>query len=104
MNNSPWAKLTTSMIPKISVRPEAINARIMPVTMPFRVWMMKSCQGKSPKNARIDADILDSEILLDDGIVDVEFGCRCVVANDSLFHNVDALARFQRQWHVLLHQ
>ena len=40
MNNSPCAKFTTSMMPKISVRPEATSARIMPVTMPFMVWMM----------------------------------------------------------------
>ena len=39
MNSSPWAKLTTSMMPKISVRPEAISAKIMPVTMPFTVWI-----------------------------------------------------------------
>ena len=36
MNNSPWAKFTTSMMPKISVSPDAISARIMPVTMPFK--------------------------------------------------------------------
>ncbi len=39
MNSSPWAKLTTSMMPKISVSPEATSARIMPVTMPFTVWI-----------------------------------------------------------------
>ncbi len=39
MNSSPWAKFTTSMMPKISVSPEAISARIMPVTMPFTVWI-----------------------------------------------------------------
>jgi hypothetical protein len=27
------------MMPKISVSPEAISARIMPVTMPFTVWI-----------------------------------------------------------------
>ena len=46
MNNSPWAKFTTSMMPKISVSPEAISARIMPVTMPFSVWMTNSSNGK----------------------------------------------------------
>ena len=40
MNNSPCAKFTTSMMPKISVRPEATNAKIMPVTMPFIVWII----------------------------------------------------------------
>src|SRR6266702_3680589 len=82
MNNSPWAKFTTSMMPKISVSPDAISARIMPVTMPFRVWMTNSSIGKSAKNERIAA-ILHSEILLDD---------------------VVALARFERQRHVLLDQ
>ena len=46
MNSSPWAKFTTSMMPKISVRPDAINARIIPVTMPFKVWMRNSSIGK----------------------------------------------------------
>ena len=49
MNSSPWAKFTTSMMPKISVRPEAISARIMPVTMPFSVWMTNSSTGKVGK-------------------------------------------------------
>jgi hypothetical protein len=40
MNSSPCAKFTTSMMPKIRVSPEATSARIMPVTMPFTVWMM----------------------------------------------------------------
>ena len=39
MNSSPWAKLTTSMMPKIKVSPEATSARIMPVTMPLTVWI-----------------------------------------------------------------
>ena len=39
MNSSPWAKFTTSMMPKISVSPEATSARIMPVTIPFTVWI-----------------------------------------------------------------
>ena len=47
MNNSPCAKLTTSMMPKISVSPEATSARIMPVTMPFTVWMMIRSTGMS---------------------------------------------------------
>ena len=47
MNSSPWAKLTTSMMPKISVRPEATSARIMPVTRPFTVWIRMRSQGIS---------------------------------------------------------
>ena len=47
MNSSPWAKLTTSMMPKMSVRPEATSARIMPVTMPLTVWMTMMSQGMS---------------------------------------------------------
>ena len=39
MKSSPWAKFTTSMMPKISVSPEAISARIIPVTIPFTVWI-----------------------------------------------------------------
>ena len=46
MNSSPWAKFTTSMMPKISVRPEATSARIMPVTMPFSVWIRNRSNGK----------------------------------------------------------
>ena len=49
MNSSPCAKLTTSMMPKISVSPEAISARIMPVTMPFTVWMMIVYQGMAAR-------------------------------------------------------
>ena len=50
MNNSPWAKFTTSMMPKISVSPDAIKARIMPVTMPLTVWMMMRSRGMAWKN------------------------------------------------------
>ena len=39
MNSSPWAKFTTSMIPKMRVSPEATRARIMPVTIPLMVWI-----------------------------------------------------------------
>ncbi len=38
MTRSPWAKFTTSMIPKMSVRPEATRARIIPFTRPVTVW------------------------------------------------------------------
>ena len=37
ITRSPWAKFTTSMMPKISVRPEATRARIMPLTSPLTV-------------------------------------------------------------------
>ena len=47
MKSSPWAKFTTSMMPKISVSPEATSARIMPVTMPLTVWMAMMSQGMS---------------------------------------------------------
>src|SRR5687767_13074335 len=103
MNSSPWAKLTTSMMPKISVRPEAISARIMPMTMPFRVWITNSSSGKSWKNERTAA-ILHPEILLDDRVADLEVGGGGVVAHHALLHDVDALACLQRQRHVLLHQ
>src|ERR1700733_2071343 len=103
MNNSPWAKFTTSVMPKMSVSPEAISARIMPVTTPFNVWMMNSSIGKSAKNARTDA-ILHSEILLDDVVADLEVA-RCRLMPDRpLLHNVNALARFERQRHILLDQ
>src|SRR5438105_2183732 len=103
MNSSPWAKFTTSMMPKISVSPDAISARIMPVTMPFSVWITNSSIGKSAKNERIAA-ILHSEILLDDVVADLEIGRFGVMANGALLHDVDALARFERQRHVLLDQ
>jgi len=45
MNNSPCAKLTTSMMPKMSVRPEATSAKIMPLTTPFTVWMISKSTG-----------------------------------------------------------
>ena len=46
MNSSPWAKFTTSMMPKIRVRPEATSARIMPATMPLTVWTRMISQGR----------------------------------------------------------
>ena len=48
MNSSPWAKFTTSMMPKISVSPEATSARIMPVTMPLTVWIRSRSKGMAP--------------------------------------------------------
>src|SRR4051812_17134859 len=104
MNSSPWAKFTTSMIPKISVSPDAISARIMPVTMPLSVWMINNCQGKSPKKARIDAAILHSEILFDDVVADLKVGRSSLMADRALLHDVDALTGLKRQRHVLLDQ
>ena len=63
MNNSPCAKLTTSMMPKIRVSPEATSARIMPVTMPLTVWMTMMSQGDASRAP------LDSQVLVDDGVV-----------------------------------
>src|SRR5580704_3731524 len=92
MNSSPWAKLTTSMMPKISVNPEATSARIMPLTMPLIVWMM------------ICSSILDSHILVDDRVVHAQLGSRGVVPDDALLHDVDPLAGLERQRDVLLDQ
>src|SRR5262252_7712928 len=103
MNSSPWAKLTTSIMPKISVNPEAISARIMPVTMPFNVWISSSSYGiacKIPSTLLM----LYPEILVDDRVAELERGCRAVMPDSAFLHDVDALARFQRQRHVLLHQ
>ena len=38
MTRSPWAKFTTSMMPKMRVSPEATSARIIPFTRPVTVW------------------------------------------------------------------
>src|SRR5436309_1284931 len=53
MNSSPCAKLTTSMMPKIRVRPDATSARIMPVTMPLIVWMMIWSNGMADKKSMV---------------------------------------------------
>src|ERR1700722_4763055 len=92
MNSSPWAKFTTSMMPKIRVSPEATSARIMPATMPLMVWM-RICSSKS-----------NSQILMDDRVVRPQRGGGRVRAHHALFHDGDALARPQRERHVLLHQ
>src|ERR1700731_209782 len=92
MNSSPWAKLTTSMMPKISVSPEATSARIIPVTMPLTVWM------------RICSSTLDAQILADHRVIALQLGGRGVVADDAFFHDVDAAACGQRQRDVLLDQ
>src|SRR6266851_622533 len=95
IRNSPCAKLTTSMMPKISVKPEATSARIMPLTMPFSVWITK-CANESPMS--------DAEILVDDGVADAQLRGRGVVAHDTLLDDVDPLAGEQGEWHVLLDQ
>src|SRR5262245_52739107 len=96
MNNSPCAKFTTSMMPKIRVSPEATSARIIPVTIPLTVWMMMMSQGMST--------VSHSQVFVNDGVIDRQFrGCGMVL-NGPLFHEVDALARRQRQRYVLLHE
>src|SRR5260370_11081029 len=94
MNSSPWAKLTTSMMPKISVSPDATSARIMPLTMPFSVWMTK-CANEI---------MSDAEILVDDGVADAQLRGRGVVANDALLDDVDPVAGAEGQRHILLDQ
>src|SRR5215475_10417029 len=96
MNSSPWAKFTTSMIPKIRVRPEATRARIIPVTRPFSVWI-RICSRGRPTSSH-------SQVLMDDGVVVAQVGGGGVVAHHALFHDVHALARLEGQRHVLLDQ
>src|SRR5216683_2345481 len=103
MNSSPWAKFTTSMMPKISVSPEAISARIMPVTMPFSVWITIRSKGMAWKNSTT-VSMLHPQILLDDRVLHVELGRRAMVPDDALLHDVDPLAGCERERHVLLHQ
>src|ERR1700724_2199933 len=103
MNSSPCAKLTTSMMPKISVNPEAISARIMPVTMPFTVWMSSRRGGKLRKKSRT-VIILHTQILVDDGVVRLERRGRRLVPDRALLHEIDALARREGERHVLLDQ
>src|SRR6202035_4449298 len=95
IRNSPCAKLTTSMMPKISVNPEATSARIMPLTMPFSVWITK-CANPIPMS--------DAEILVDDGVAEVQLRGRGVVADDPLLDDVDPLAGKEGQRHVRLDQ
>src|SRR6476646_6668042 len=98
MNSSPCAKFTTSMMPKISVRPESTSAKIMPATMPLTVWMTMMSQGMPASMP------LHSQVLVDDGIVHFELRGDGVVTNGALLHEVDALARCQGERNVLLHQ
>src|SRR5512145_1578076 len=93
MKRSPWAKLTTSMIPKIRVSPEATRARIMPLTIPLMTWMMRSSHGIMGS---------DSEVLVDDRVVGPQLGRRRVVADHTLLHDVDAVGRAEGERHVLL--
>ena len=99
MNNSPWAKLTTSMMPKISVSPDATSARIMPVTMPLTVWITDDDRqgklGTSPQTPRYWW-MTGSSTSSSDG--------RGVVAHHALLHEVDALAGGEGERHVLLDQ
>src|SRR5215475_11886457 len=103
MNSSPCAKFTTSMMPKISVSPEATSARIMPATMPLTVWIRICCSGIVSRNCP-SAPILHSEIAVDDRIVDIELARERVVTDHALLHEIGALARRKRQRHVLLDQ
>src|ERR1700716_962576 len=99
MNNSPWAKLTTSMMPKISVSPEATSARIKPVTMPFSVWIRIWSSGIACRNS-----MLDPKVLVDDGVVGAQFGRWRVVSDEPFFDDVDARRGVERQRYVLLDQ
>src|SRR5215470_1505303 len=92
MNNSPWAKFTTSMMPKISVSPEATSARIMPTTMPLIVWI-RICSSK-----------LNSQIFVDHFVVRVQLRGRRLMAHDPFLHEIHPLARLQRERHVLFDQ
>src|SRR5213083_2807675 len=103
MNNSPWAKFTTSVMPKISVNPDATSARIMPTTMPFTVWMRICSMGMACRNCWRTA-MLDSQVFLDHRVVGSELRGQSVVPDHALFHDVGALARLKRQRDVLLHQ
>src|SRR4029077_4769079 len=95
MKSSPWAKFTTSMMPKIRVSPEATSARIMPVTTPLTVWI-RICSMGMPT--------LHSQIVRNDGGVDPQRGRHGVVSDDALFDDVDPLAGLQGQRNILFHQ
>src|SRR5262245_54927005 len=97
MNNSPWAKLTTSIMPKIRVSPEATRARIMPVTTPLSVWITIWSNGPLRRNSTLHA-----QISVNDGVVDLELGGWSVTPHHSLFGNVDPLRGFEGQRHILL--
>src|SRR2546425_3233628 len=91
IKRSPWAKLTMSMIPKMSVRPEATIARTIPFTRPWRVWMMIWSMS-------------DPQVLVNDTLIGAQLGRGSVVAHRALLHDVDASGGVERQGHVLLDQ
>src|SRR5438093_91292 len=86
---SPWAKLTMSMIPKMSVRPEATIASTIPLTKPCSVWMMIWSSS-------------DPQVLVDDALVGAQPSRRRMVPHRALFHDVDAPGGVERQRDVLL--
>src|SRR5437870_7935887 len=92
MNSSPCAKLTTSMIPKMRVSPDATSARIMPLTIPLSVWMRNASMRLNP------------QVLVDDGVVGAQLGGGRVMADDALLHDVDPVTDLERERHVLLHE
>src|SRR5690242_13190590 len=94
MNRSPCAKLTMSMMPKISVRPDATSAKIMPFTRPLTICTKIWSKGIIAAS--------NSEILMDERGVGAQRGRRGMVADHTLFHDVDAIADVQRERHVLL--
>src|SRR5215470_5842462 len=88
------------MMPKISVSPDATSARIMPVTIPLTLWMMRMSQGMLSNSANAS----HSEILVDHGVIHRELRGRCLVPDGPFLHEVHALACRQRQRHVLFDQ
>src|SRR6516164_5852348 len=97
MNSSPCAKLTTSMIPKIKVRPEATSARIMPVTMPLMVWISSWSNDTAWMKSTLHA-----HVLVDHPVVGAQFGRQGVMPDHPFFQDVDAPGRLQGKWNVLL--
>src|SRR5215471_11349537 len=97
MNSSPCAKLTTSMIPKINVSPEATSAKIIPVTMPLIVWISSWSNGIDARSSTLYA-----QVLVNDRVVGAQLGRCRMVPNHALLHNVDVPARVEREWYVLL--
>src|SRR5215510_3318716 len=91
IKRSPWAKLTMSMMPKMSVRPDATIARTMPFTSPWRVWMMIW-------------SISDPQVFVNDALIGAELGGGGVMAHGALLHDVDASGGVERQRDVLLDQ
>src|SRR5438270_3496271 len=113
MNNSPWAKLPTSMMPKIKVSPEATSARIMPVTMPLIVWISSWSNGISMPiilpgllrhSRESQVPVLHTQILMDDRVADAQLRGHCVVPDHALFDEIDPPRSLQRQRHVLLNE